>query len=320
MSARLPLLPLLALLLGGAALVVDLPSAGRMDPQVLRANSQRWQRLPEPERDALRERWRQFQGLSSGERETLVQRAETLRRLKAGLQLRNGHEASAEEAAGELARVVDRARQAAAVGRLQAGPDPTDADVCRALERELFRHVNAFMGSLARRGDLTSQELARLRDRPQSEQLHDALLRLKSEQLDMYAEGAPAAEHDELMALPPLDMAALAERRRLQDGFLGLLGRELPLSDAERRELRGAESWGELLEDLRDRKTPQIRELLASRGVPSERIDALLEGPICEMEREVHRLLRERRAAVPGEGGRAGGAAAPSAGEVAAPR
>jgi hypothetical protein len=317
MNARLPLLPLLVLLLAGAALVADLPTGGRIDPQVLRANNQRWQRLPEAERVALRERWREYSRLPSGERETLFQRAETLRRLKAGLQQRTGREPSAEEAAGELAWVMDRARQAARAGRLAAGPNPTDADVGAALERELLRHVNAFMDSLARRGDIEPQALARLRDRPQSEQLHDALLRLKSEQLDMYAEGAPAAVHDELMALPPLDMAALAERRRLQDGFLGLLGRELQLTEAERRELRDAETWAELLEDLRDRKAPQIRGLLEARGVPAEHIDALLKGPICEMERDVHRLLRARRSSA-ADGG--GGGAAPPVDEQAVPR
>jgi len=318
MSARLPLLLALALLLGGAELVADLPTSGRIDPQVLRANHQRWQRLPEAERDALRERWSQYSRLPSGERETLFQRAETLRRLKAGLQQRTGLEPSAEEAAGELARVMDRARQGAVTGRLAAGPDPTDADVRAALERELFQHVDAFMNSLARRGDIEPRALVRWRARPQSEQLHDALLRLKSEQLDLYAEGAPAAAHDELMALPPLDMAALAERRRLQDGFLGLLGRELQLTDADRRELHGAETWAELLEGLRDRKALQIRELLEARGAPAERVDELLKGPICEMERDVHRLLRARRSSAAGGGG--GGGAVPPDTEGATPR
>ncbi len=319
MSLRLPPLLLLGLLLTGAVLRVDGGSGGLIDPAVLRANHERWQRLPEPERDALRERWRQFHRLPSGERETLLQRAETLRRLKAGLQQRTGREPSAEDAAGELSLVVDRARRAAAVGRLEAGPAPTDANVRAALERKLIVHVTAFMNSLARRGDLDPQQLARLRSQPQSEQLRDALVRLKSEQINLYAEGVPAAEHDELLTLPPLDVAARAERRRLQQGFLGLLGQHLPLTDAERRTLGGAESWGELLEDLRDLKTPQIRALLVERGVAAERIETLLVGPICEMEREVHLLLRQRRAQATGAGG--GGGAAPAPGDVpVAPR
>jgi len=296
MKARLPLLALLGCALAGFALRADLRPGAEVDPAVFRANHERWMQLGEAEREALRERWQGFATLPSGERETLLQRAETLRRLNAALARRAGRAPDAEEAAAELRRVAAQARRFVAPA-LARDAAPADAELLAALEARTRRHVEAFLDNLERHGRLAPAERARLAARAPSEQLSDALLLLKAEQIELYAEGVPAAEANDLLPLSPLDVAERAERRRRQEGFLGRLGQALPLTDDERRTLGDADGWREMLEHLRDLKAPQIRELLVARGVPPERIETLLVGPISELEREVNELLRSARAA-----------------------
>lgn len=295
MRPRLLTAAALACLLAGFALRLDQRPSEQVDPAVFRANHERWMQLDEAERAVLRARWERFAALPSGEREALQQRAETLRRLNAGLARRAGRAPDAEASAAELRRLTERTARALPAGAV--GPGAPPAEVLAALELRTRRHVEAFLDNLGRRGRLDAARRAQLAALPPSAQLSEALLLFKAEQIELYAEGARAAEADELLPLSPLDVAARAEGRRRQEGFLGRLGQALPLSEAERATLADAEGWRELLERLRDLKAVQIRELLAVRGVPAERIETLLTGPISELEREVNQLLRQARAA-----------------------
>ena len=289
MSLR-PILSLAAAtLLAGFALRPDVRPAADIDPVLFRANYERWQALPEAEREAMRERYVRFCDLTPGEQEALQQRADMLVRVRGSLAQRQGHEASADETAAELARLVDVARRA--LPRAAGATEPTDGEFQTQMEMRTRRSVGAFLDRLARRGDITPQQLARLRAQTLPEQLRDALLLLKSEQINLCAEGVPAAEADELMRLSPLDVAARTDRLRQQRGFLGRLGTALPLSDDDRRSLALEEGAPEIRERLRDLKGPELRALLSAKGVPADQIDDLLNGPVNALEGEANDLL-----------------------------
>ena len=285
--------PILALsaatLLAGFALRPDVRPAADIDPVIFRANYERWQTLPEPEREALRDRYARFCDLTPGEQEALQQRADMLVRVRGTLAQRQGHEASADETAAELVRLVDRARRA--VARAPGAAELTDSEFMAQMELRTRRSVSAFLDRLAGRGDITPQQLARLRAQTLPEQLRDALLLLKSEQINLCTEAVPASEADELMRLSPLDVAARTDRLRQQRGFLGRLGIALPLSDDDRRSLAVEDGAPEIRERLRDLKAEQLRALLSAKGVPADRIDALLSGPVNALEGEANDLL-----------------------------
>ncbi len=276
----------------GAALVgfavrTDVRPTDTIDPQLFRASHERWQSLPETERDALRERLRRFRALPPGEQEALDQRSDTLRRLRAQLSQRQGREPTAEESATELARVVEMARQRAL---RQGVPAATTAELLEHLDSRTRRHIKAFLDNLDRRGRVSPQDLARLRALSPPEQQRVALL-LKAEQIHLYAEGVRPDEADALLPLPPLDSLERTDRWRRQRGFLGRLGRWVPLTDEDRSGLEDATDSFEFRERLRERKDQPIRALLAERGVPSERIEALMAGPVNELEREADEVL-----------------------------
>jgi len=278
-----------ATLLAGFALRPDARPGAGIDPVLFRANYERWQTLPEAEREALRERYTRFCDLTPGEQEALQQRADMLVRLRGSLAQTQGHEPSADETAAELVRRVDLARRR--LPRAAGAAEPSDAEFLAQMDTRTRRSVGAFLDRLATRGDITPQQLARLRAQTLPEQLRDALLLLKSEQINLCAEGVPAAEADELMRLSPLDVAARTDRLRQQRGWLGRLGTALPLSDDDRRSLAIEEGAPEIRERLRDLKAEQLRALLSSKGVPADRIDALLSGPVNAIEGEANDLL-----------------------------
>jgi Protein of unknown function (DUF3106) len=289
MKLRSVLSLIAAAALTGFALRPDIRPTADVDPQVFRANFERWQTLPEAEREALRERYSRYRELPPGDQETLQQRADTLRRVRGNLAQRQGHDPSAEELATELTRLVDIARRT--LPRAPGAPELADAELLAAMEARTRRSVSAFLDKLAARGEITQQELTRLRAQPLAEQLRDALLLLKSNQIRMSGSEARLGETDELRRLPPLDVAARIERVRQQHGFLGRLGQAVPLSDDDRRTLAADDSAPDFGERLRDLKAPKVRELLASKGVPADRIDALLAGPVADLEREADTLL-----------------------------
>ncbi|HEX5009363.1 MAG TPA: hypothetical protein VFY71_03095 [Planctomycetota bacterium] len=289
MSLR-PIVALAAsMLLAGFALRPDVRPVADIDPVVFRANLERWQTLPEPEREALRERYARFCDLTPGEQEALQQRADMLARVRGKLAQRQGHDATPDETAAELVRLVERARRAAPLP--PGTPEPTDAEFLAQMENRTRRSVAAFLDRLARRGDITPQQLAHLRAQTLPEQLRDALLLLKSEQINLCSETVPAAEADELMRLPPLDVASRADRLRQQRGFLGRLGTAVPLTEDDRKSLATDDGEPEIRERLRDLKGPDLRDLLSRKGVPSEQIDALLSGPVNALEGDLNDLL-----------------------------
>ena len=289
MSLRSLLAMTAGLALVGFVLRPDSRPASEVDPQLFRANFERWQTLPEPERDALRERWQRLTALPPGDQEALQQRADTLRRLRGNLAQRQGHEPTLEEAAAELARIVGVTRKS--VQRPDTA-ELSDAELLAQLEARTRRCLSQFLDNLEKHGRVTQQQLVRLRAQALPEQLRDALLLLKSEQINLYAEvGVHPDEADELMRLPPLDVAARTEHARHQRGFLGRLGTALPLSDDDRRSLAADDGVPEFKERLRDLKSQQLRELLSAHGVASDRIDELLAGPVNELEREADDVL-----------------------------
>lgn len=288
---RVPLAAALALqaLLVAAVLRPDGQVPDDVDPQIYRANRDVWLTLPETERDVLRERWVRFAALPSSDQETLLQRSETLRRLSSSLEQRQGHEPTAEESVAELVHVVEGARQ---MLQRPGSPPPADPDLHLQMEQRTRRSVDAFLGNLAKRGNITQQELTKLRAEPLSELLRDAMLHLKAEQIGLYSEGVRPDEAASLLGLAPLDVVAKAERRRQQVGFLGLLGQAVPYSEADRTALEGLSTPQERCEKLRDLKASQIRELLAAHGLSAERIDELLTGPVNELERAAQDVLK----------------------------
>jgi len=288
MNARLLIVLSLGATLAGFALRPDVRSTDVIDPQLLRANNERWQSLPEVEREALRERFRRFRSLPPGEQEALDQRSATLRRLRARLSQRQGHEPTAEEAALELSRVVKDMQQ-----RIQdaGGSAATTADLLAQLDNRTRRCIEAFFDNLGRRQRLSQPELARLRSQSLPEQLRDALLLFKAEQINLYAEGARPDEADALLPLSPLDVAAFTERQRPVRGYFGKLGRWVPLTDGDRKFLADADNALEFKERLRELKSPQLRELFIAQGLAAERVEALLSGPVNELEREADEVL-----------------------------
>ena len=258
-----------------------------VDPTVFRANYERWQSLPDTQRDVLRERWSRFAALPAGEQETLLQRNETLRRVSASLEQRQGRAPTADEKAAELARVVEGARQALD----RAGALKPDVNFHEQMEKRTRRYVNRFLDNLSQRGDASADVVSRLRNAPLSEQIRDTLLLLQADQFGRYSEGLAPDDADKLLALGPFDFADNMERRRQQAGFLGRLGDEIKFTESERAQLDAATTPGERQEKARELKAAEIRTLLAAHGLSAERIDELLSGPVNELEREADTLL-----------------------------
>jgi hypothetical protein len=206
------------------------------------------------------------------------------------LSQRQGHEPTAEEAAAELGRVVNSMQQWVAD---HGGSATTTAELLAQLDNRTRRSIGAFFDNLERHRRVQAQELARLRSQSLPEQLRDALLLFKAEQISLYAEGVRPDEADALLPLSPLDVGAFTERQRPQRGFLGKLGRWLPLTDDDRQALALVDAANSLeyRERLRERKWAQIRELLIARGKAAESVEELLSGPVNELEREADEVL-----------------------------
>jgi hypothetical protein len=281
-NARPILVLALGVTLSAFALRTDVRPHDSIDPQLYRVNHERWQSLPTAERDALRERYQRFRSLPPGEQEALDQRSATLRRLRERFALRESREPTAEEAAAELARKVEVSRQR--VIKLGATAATTE-ELLAQMDMRTLRCIAAFLDNLAKDGRLSQQELARLRAQSPPELMRDALLLLKAEQINLYAEGVRPDEADALLPMSPLDVASRAERQRRERGYLGPLGRLVPYTSEDRAALLDLSDPIEFRERLRDRKAAQIRALFISLGQSEERIDALLNGPVNELER-----------------------------------
>jgi hypothetical protein len=281
-------------LLVAAAVRPEAKVPSGVDPVVFRANYERWQTLPDTQRDVLRERWTRFAGLPAGEQETMLQRSETLHRVASGLEQRQGRPSTADEDAAELARMVEGARQLLA----STGPVIPDKPFEEQLEGRTRRYINRFLDNLSKRGDLSPDAVAKLRAKPLSEQIRDTMLLLQADQFGRYSESLPADESDKLLTLSPWEQLASADRRREQAGFLGRLGDAIKFTESERAQLDTA-APGERQEQARELKAAEIRALLAAHGTPAAHIDELMSGPVNELEREAHDLLGPKPATPP---------------------
>lgn len=290
---RPPFTVVLALqaLLVAAAVRPEAKVPSGVDPVVFRANYERWQALPDTKRDVLRERWTRFAAMPAGEQETMLQRSETLHRVATSLEQRQGRAPTADENAAELARIVEGARQMLA----RAGATNPDVNFHDQMEGRTRRYINHFLDNLSRRGDVLPEVVAKLRAEPLSEQIRDTMLLLQADQFGRFSESLPAEDANKLLTISPWEQAAKAERRRQQVGFLGRLGDAIKFTEAERAQL-DATAPGERQEQARELKAAEIRTLLAAHGVSAERIDALLSGPVNELEREADTLLKPRPA------------------------
>jgi hypothetical protein len=281
-------------LLVAAAVRPESRAPDGVDQAVFRANHERWQTLPDTQRDVLRERWSRFAALPSGEQESMLQRSETLRRLSAGLEQRQGRPPTADERAAELTRVVGGVEQMLA----RTGPVDPEKSVTERLEFRTRRYIFKFLDNLGKRDGASPELVARLRDEPLSEQIRDTMLLLQADQLGRYSETLSPEEADKLLALSPWESAAKVERVRERAGFLGRLGSAISFTEAERAQLDAAGTPGERQEKARELKATEIRELLAAHGVATARIDELLAGPVNELEREADRVLPSAASAV----------------------
>ncbi len=266
----------------------------------------RWNSLSEPDRDRLRAAFREFQKLPEEERARIRARAIVLakerRRLEAGLGADEretlgsfGPDVRSEwlkKAVWDQLRLRQRHLEAfvprARLEELSSLPDERRHAEMREIAGEVVgRVISRSLEYLERKEVITAEERARLETLPTSEAARELLaLRKRSvvEDLDRKPDrrhGLTDAEWAELKLLPPetffdrLDAAA-ALSRSLRGG-----------GSSEGRGPWGSKRFGERHEEFEAKMRARVKQMLLSRGLSEEQVDAMMR------EKSLRDLLRE---------------------------
>jgi|GEM_PF-2002550 len=267
-----------------------------------RKNRIRWMALPTYERDRMRELWEGFEQQAVDVQHQVMRRVATLGRLQEQRSLQLEGRRSAEEVERVLQAMAERLERLLDGGELASEPvsgsgpmsGASEASLADRIREQTRLRIDAFLDNLVEAERLSVARRTELRGLSWDEFVRHALEMQKDEEIFLYSEVSRSAQttYDELA---PLDVVEeMLDIRRLR-GFLGEAGEVLGLTEEEQHRLALAsdEDFFRVAKHLME---PKARKYMSDHfEMNEEQIDRVLSRPYRQLERSLHRLVRESK-------------------------